>query len=632
MKEFEQQARALVAQMTLDEKISMMVHEAPAIERLGIKAFNWWSESPHGVGRCGVATVFPQSIAMAASFNTELMEVVGNCVADEVRGKYNEYLQQGFTDIYQGLSVCGPVLNIVRDPRWGRTPETYGEDTYLTGRMGTAYVKGMQGTGKYWKTANTLEHFAVHSGPENGRLEWDVDVSEKDLYEIYVAAFGYCIKHGKPAGVMPAYNRFRGVPCCMNEYLMTEVLRNKLGFEGFTMTDAGEVELNYSMQTIAKSFAAMAALCVKAGSDLSITDASLTGNDKVFGHLREAYDQGLIAEQEIDAAVTRIMQVRCKLGMHASDCEFDKIPYDVVDCEKHRRVNYKMAQESIVLLKNDGILPLKKDTKVAVIGPCSDDKLIMMGNYYGYPTHHSTFLDGIRKIAEKPVMFARGVTPTDAYGEKPNDTPAYEAVIAARHADVVIFFMGNNPYDESEECDYDGDRKTIDLPENQKAVYEMVKALGKPMIFVSVGGSVINLSQPDKECNAVLQCYYPGAEGGDAMADILFGNASPSGRLPLTCYASDTDLPPITDYSMENRTYKFFKGTPTYPFGHGLTYSEIEENWLDENTVELTNKGGFDTDYAVLKYEYIPHKSLCGFEKTFLKKGENKVITFRSDR
>ena len=632
MKDFFQEATALVAQMTLDEKINMLQHEAPAIPRLGIKAFNWWSESPHGVGRCGVATVFPQSIAMAASFNTELMEQVGDCVSDEVRAKYNEYIKQGFTDIYQGLSVCGPVLNIVRDPRWGRVPETYGEDPYLTGRMGTAYVKGMQGSGKYWKTANTLEHFAVHSGPENGRLEWDVDVTERDLFETYVSAFGYCIKHGKPAGVMPAYNRFRGVPCCMNKYLMTDVLRHKLGFEGFTMTDAGEVEMNFGMQTLAKTHAEMAALCVKAGSDLSITDKNLTGDGRVYDALREAVTRGLITEEEIDAALTRVMQVRCKLGMHAEDCKFDQISYDVVDCEKHRKLNRKMAQESIVLLKNDGILPLKKDTKVAVIGPCSDDKLIVLGNYYGYPSHHSTFLSGIQKICEKTVEFSRGVTPSDAYGEKANDTPAYEAVIAAKRADVVIFFMGNNPYDESEECDYDGDRKTIDLPENQQAVYEMVKALGKKMIFVSVGGSVINLSRQDSECNAVLQCYYPGAEGGDAMADILFGNASPSGRLPLTVYAKDADLPPITDYSMENRTYKFFKGTPLYPFGYGLTYSDIHENWLDENTVELTNRGPFDSDYAVLKFEYIPHKNLCGFEKVFLKNGETKTVTFRDDR
>ena len=624
---FEEAARKLVGKMTLEEKISQMKHTAPAIDRLGIQAYNWWSESPHGVGRCGVATVFPQSIAMAASFNTDRMQQVGDAVSDEVRAKYNEFKKQGFTDIYQGLTVCGPVLNIARDPRWGRVQETYGEDPYLTGRMGAAYVKGMQGEGQYRKAANVLEHFAAHSGPENGRLEWNTVVGDEDLKKTYLPAFAYCIQQADPAGVMPAYNNFRGVPCCMNSYLLKEVLRNQLGFQGFTESDAGEIEYSYKIQDQAKSLPEMAALCVKAGCDLSIGDAN---EGFAYEHLKEAVDAGLITEEEIDEAVVRIMAVRFSLGMFDPECSYNQIPYDQLDSKENRALNRQMAQESIVLLKNDGLLPLNKKTNVAVIGPNADEKLVLLGNYYGYPTHYSTFLNGIQQQAEGKVLFARGITPFGS-SDKENDTPLYEAVIAAQKSDVVVMLMGLNPVYESEECDFNGDRRDIELPPAQKKLYETVRALGKPIVFVNVSGSCVNLSVQDKECNAVVQCFYPGAEGGRALADILYGQVSPSGRLPLTFYSGEHNLPPIGDYSMANRTYRYYTGQPVYPFGHGLTYSHVTEKWLDDQQVELTNDGDMDTLYSVLRYEFLPEKTLTGFEKVFLRQGETKHVFFRKD-
>ncbi len=622
-KKYKKLAKDLVSKMTLDEKISQLWHTAPAIPRLGVPEYNWWNEAPHGSARCGVATVFPQSIGMAASFNSELLQEVGNAVSDEVRAKYNEYRKQGFTDIYQGLTVCGPVINIARDPRWGRISETYGEDPYLTGRMGAAYIKGIQGDGKYRKADSVVQHYAVHSGPENGRLSVDFDATDEDLFDTYLWAFEYCIKNADPSMILPAYNKFRGIPCCASEYLLKEVLRDKFGFERVTMTDAGEVEYSYKIQDKCKTRAEMAAWCVNNGSDLSIGDDN---EGFVYKHLREAVDKGLISEETITDCVERVFELRFEKGLFANDCEYDNIPYEILECEKHRELNKKISRESIVLLKNDGILPLKRDMKVAVIGPNADEKLVLLGNYYGYPTHTSTFLEGIQKKAEN-IYFARGYTPSFAY-EKENDTPMYEAFIAAEKSDVVVMFMGLDPTVESEECDFDGDKKDLEMPEKQKVLYELVKKAGKPIVYVNVSGSCVNLEKQKDECNALVQCFYPGAEGGEAFAEILFGEASPSGRLPLTFYRDCSELPNIEDYSMKNRTYRFFKGEPVFEFGYGLTYSDITEEWLDEDTVKVSNTGDFDTDYSALKFETEPHKKLVDFKKIFIPKGKTVTVKF----
>ena len=624
-KSFKEQAKELVAQMTLEEKVLQLCHDAPAIERLGIKQYNWWNEGLHGSARCGVATVFPMPIAMASSFNPDLLKKVGEVISDEVRAKYNEFRKQGFTDIYQGLTIFAPMINIVRDPRWGRSQESYGEDPYLMGRMATSFIKGMQGDGKYRKVDTTLKHFAAHSGPENGRLQWNSEVSDKDFDETYSWAFKYCIDNANPSAVMPAYNAFRGTPCCASGFLLTEVLRDRFGFEGIVVSDAGAVEHDFkNFDTGCESLMEFSAKSLEAGCDISIGDEGMG-----FGYkqLVKAVEKGYITEDVITTACERVFEDRVRLGMFADDCEYDNISYDCVDSLENQRINYEMSEESVILLKNDGILPLKQGTKIAVIGPNADEKHVLLGNYYGYPSHYSTYLNGIRKKSKGKVLFARGVTPEGAL-EYENDTPMYEAVFAAEKSDVVVMFMGLNPVIESEECDFKGDRQEIEIPPNQMELYEKVKATGKPIIFVNISGSCVGLSRQDKECNAVLQCFYGGAEAGDAFAKILFGECSPSGRLPVTFYNKGSDLPPMTDYSMENRTYKFFKGKPCYEFGHGLTYSKITESWINENTVEITNEGPFDTKYSVLKFEYVPHKNLVGFEKIFIKVGEKKKVVF----
>jgi beta-glucosidase len=344
----------------------------------------------------------------------------------------------------------------------------------------------------------------------------------------------------------------------------------------------------------------------------------------------DAWESDLITDEAIDTCVERLMEARLRLGMFADDCKYDEIPYSIIECEKHRALNRKMAQDSIVLLKNNGILPLKKEQKVAVIGPNSDSKAVLLGNYNGTPSKYYTFLRGIQQYTDP--TFAEGC---HLYLEKMPDRglTVRSAIVAANNADVIVMFMGIDPSMEGEQgdrynVDASGDKVTLDLPVSQRILYEELKKLGKPIVFVNVSGSCMNLKDQKENCDAVIQCFYPGAEGGLALADVLYGTVSPSGRLPVTFYESLGDLPAFEDYSMENRTYKFYQGTPVFEFGYGLTYSEIEENWLNENTVKLTNKGEFDTAYSVLKFEYIPHKNLCGFKKVFLRKGESMTVIF----
>lgn len=620
---FREKATELVSKMTLEEKLSQMNHDAPAIERLGIPSYNWWSECLHGVARNGTATVFPQSIAMAASFNKERMREVATAISDEIRAKYNENKKQGFTEIFQGITTCSPNINIFRDPRWGRGQETYGEDPTLTGMMAAEYVKGLQGDGKYRKVDATLKHYAVHSGPEADRRAFDIDVTDEELYGTYLAAFEYCIKNADPSAVMAAYNAVKGSPCVASKFLLRDTLRDKFGFEGYVESDANAVEFLDRYHKVTKNSAESAALAAKSGCDLCIGDA--------FKELPAAYEQGLLSEQDIDESVIRLFTARFRLGMFSDDCEYDNIPYDVVDCEKHKALNLQMARESIVLLKNDGILPLDTSKKIAVIGPCADDIAPLLANYCGRASEYVTLLSGIRDKADN-VMYAKGANYCDEpreYDERLDN----EALIIAKKSDVIIMCMGITPAIEGEEVDGNygtegGDKRSIEISEVQKKLYRKLRELGKPMVFVSVSGSCLALSEQDNDCNAVLQCFYPGALGGRALADIIFGVCSPSGRLPVTFYASDSDLPDFRDYSMENRTYKFFKGKPVYPFGHGLTYSDISEDWTDENTAVIKNNGKYDTYYSVLKYSTKPYKKLEDFKKVFIKSGEEITVKF----
>ena len=627
---FRERAEELVSKMTLPEKIAQMTNEAPAIERLGVPAYGWWNEALHGVARSGQATVFPQAIGMAASFDDELMYEVADAISTEVRAKYNEYKKAGETGYYEGLTIWSPNINIFRDPRWGRGHETYGEDPYLTGRMGAAFIKGLQGDGKYRKCDATIKHYAVHSGPERDRHTFNAVVSEKDLYETYLWAFKYCIDNAKPSALMGAYNRTNGEACCASKTLLCDILRGEFKFDGYVVSDCGAIcDINKNHK-LTENEAESAALAVNNGCDLNCGTA--------YQWLKTAVALDLITEDTITEAVTRLFEARFRLGMFDTDCEYDNIPYDVIECDKHRELNLKMARESIVLLKNDGILPFKGDKRIAVIGPNANDREVLFANYNGLPTRCTTFLEGILDAAEGKVTFAEGCELFERHTKKTYSAWANvkkqmmkEAMAVARNSDILVLVMGLHPCIEGEEdrgTHFDGDKTDIELPELQRELFSELAKLGKPMIFVNVSGSCVNLCEQDELCGAVVQCFYPGAEGGRALADILFGKISPSGRLPVTFYRSTDDLPPFEDYNMENHTYKFFKGDPLYPFGHGLTYSEITESWVDDETVELTNKGEYDVDYTVLRYEYIPHKSLCGFKKVKVKVGETVKVKF----
>ena len=623
---FMERAKALVAQMTLEEKMAQMKYNAPAIERLGVPAYNWWNECLHGVARSGVATVFPQAIGMAASFDTDMMYRVATAISDEARAKYNEYKKFGYTDIYQGLTFWSPNINIFRDPRWGRGHETYGEDPYLTGEMGVAFIKGLQGEGKYRKVDATIKHYAVHSGPEELRHSFDARVSEQDLRKTYLWAFKYCIDHAHPSAVMGAYNRTNGEPCCGSKTLLGDILYGEWGFDGYVVSDCGAICDMHRAHKVTANDVESAALAVNNGCQMNC--------GKAYEWLKDAYDQGLVSEETITAAVERLFEARYRLGMFDDDCEYDAIPYEVVDCEQHRALNRKMAQKCMVLLKNDGILPLGKDVRtVAVIGPNADEQSVLLGNYNGTPARYATLLRGIQDGFDGRVIYARGCHVTKPVTDKDGEHPRNEAIIAAQKADVVIMVMGINPTIEGEEGDaYNaakgGDRTDLELPAVQRELVDAIMALGKPTVFVNVSGSCINLEREDKTCNAVLQCFYPGAEGGNALADILFGKVSPGARLPVSFYRSVDDLPAFEDYSMQNRTYKFFTGKCVYDFGHGLTYSEIKETWIDEHTVELYNAGDYDTDYSVLKFDYIPHKCLTAFKCVHIRAGQTLKVTF----
>lgn len=627
---FEERARELVSKMTLAEKIAQLKYDAPAIERLGVPAYNWWNECLHGVARAGSATVFPQAIGMAASFNDELMYEVADAISDEARAKYNEFKKFGKTDIYQGLTYWSPNINIFRDPRWGRGHETYGEDTYLTARMGTAFVKGLQGDGKYRKLDATLKHYAVHSGPEKLRHEFNAKVCKKDLYETYLWAFKYCIEHAKPAAVMGAYNRTNDEACCASKTLLIDILRKEFGFDGYVVSDCGAICDIDEHHKITSTKAESAALAVNNGCELNCGTA--------YGALKAAVAMGLISEETITEAAVKLFKTRFELGMF-DKCEYDNIQYDIVGCEKNRAINLKMAQESIVLLKNDGILPLSTDKKVAVIGPNADSIEALVGNYNGTPIKPYTILRGIQKYVVP--YYAPGCRLVGnierSFAWWADEQFITEAVVAAKNADVVVLCMGLSAEVEGEEMDdYNGyssggDKLTLEFPETQQRLYREIKNLGKPIVFVNISGSCLNLSKPKEECEAVIQCFYPGEMGGLAFADVLFGKVSPSGRLPVTFYKDCDDLPDFEDYSMENRTYKFYKGAPVYEFGYGLTYSDISEKWIDQNTVEVTNCGDYDTDYSVLKFVTEPNKTLSAFKKIHIKKGEIKTIKFEGD-
>lgn len=634
MEMFAQQARELVAQMTLVEKVSQMRYDAPAIERLGIPAYNWWNECLHGVGRSGTATVFPQPIGMAASFDESLLEHVAQAISDEARAKYNQYKTFGETGIYQGLTFWSPNINLFRDPRWGRGHETYGEDPLLTGRMGTAFIRGLQEgeDPKYRKLDATVKHFAAHSGPEAGRHSFNAEVSTEDMADSYLWAFRYCIEHAKPAAVMGAYNRINGEPACASSTYLKGVLYEEWKFDGYVVSDCGAIQDINANHHVTKNEKESAALAVNNGCQLNC--------GKAYHWVKAAVEGGLISEDTVTCAVERLFEARFRLGMFDNDCVYDSIPMNVIECRKHRELNRKMAQESIVLLKNNGILPLNPEKTIAVIGPNADDKTVLLGNYSGTPSHWTTLLRGIQEQARGEVYYARGSVLVEKEALPWAEKPLHEAIYTAKAADVVVLCLGLSPLLEGEEGDAyngadSGDRKDISLPDIQQQLLCAILDTEKPVVLVNVSGGCVDLRQADERCAAILQCFYPGAEGGNALADILFGRVSPSGRLPVTFYRTVEDLPPFTDYSMKGRTYRFFDGKPLYPFGHGLTYADIKEQWTDPYTVRVKNASETATGYSILRYENraladFKHIWLDGHTETevrFLQENENKRQT-----
>ncbi len=782
----------LVSRMTLEEKISQMMNVAPAIPRLGIPEYDWWNEALHGVAFSGNATVFPQAIGLGATFDQKLMSRVATVISDEARAKYNEAQRRGNRNRFYGLTFWSPNINIFRDPRWGRGQETYGEDPYLTGRLGVAFVKGLQGDDpRYLKVVSTPKHYAVHSGPEPERHRFDAATAERDLRETYLPAFRATITEAHAASIMCAYNRTNGEPCCANTHLLDDILRGEWGFQGYVVSDCGAIDDIYRRHQFRKTAEEASALAVKRGTDLECGDS--------YKALVSAVKQGMIAESEIDRAVKRLFEARFRLGMFDPPdmVPYTKIPFSTNDSTEHRQLALEAARESIVLLKNENnTLPLRKDLKsIAVIGPNADDVQVLLGNYNGQPSRATTPLAGIRahvpantrvlnslgtaltevsaipvpgtalrgpngenglraeyfanrnlegvpalQRVDETVNFDWGMSnpapglPADDFSvrwtgkltapvsgkyrigaiaddgariyldgkliaedwtehapttitaevnlaagktydlkmeyyeskigavaklvwqlpEVSSASPYAEAVKVAKEADVSILVLGISSQLEGEEMTVrepgflGGDRTDIALPVRQQALLEAVVATGKPVVVVLLSGSALAVNWANAHVPAIVQAWYPGEEGGAAIADVLFGDYNPAGRLPVTFYKSVDQLPPFANYAMDGRTYRFFRGEPLYPFGHGLSYTRFKYSDLkisqgrvsptDTVTVSATveNSGDRPGDEVVQLYVKdveasvrVPLHSLAGVERVQLKPGERRVVSFQ---
>ena len=652
---FERRVADLVSRMTLEEKVSQMQDVAPAIDRLGIPAYNWWNEALHGVARSGLATSFPQAIGLAATWDDSLIFRMASVISDEARAKHHEYVRHGSRERYQGLTFWSPNINLFRDPRWGRGQETYGEDPFLTGRLAVQFIRGMQGDDpKYLKTIATVKHFAVHSGPEPERHTFDAVVSERDLRESYLPHFAAGIREGHAYSLMCAYNRVLGSAACGSDLLLTDILRGEWGFSGYVVSDCGAINDIDERHKVVPTAAAAAALAVKTGTDLEC------GN--VYAHLVDAVKQGLITEQMIDSAVTRLFHARFRLGMFdpPERVRWARIPISVLDQPAHRALARQVARESIVLLRNAGaLLPLRKDLgTIAVIGPNADNRRMLLGNYEGEPADPITPLRAIREAVSPNtrVLYARGSPlveriPDDSSTPVPPESLLAEAVRVTQQADVVVLCLGLTAGLEGEEMPVQiegfrgGDRTSIDLPAAQERLLERIVAVGKPTVLVLMSGSAVAINLAQEHVPAIIEAWYGGQAAGSALADVLFGDYNPGGRLPITFYKSVEDLPPFDDYRMTGRTYRFFKGTPLYPFGHGLSYTSFAYKNLRTSTgtlcapdtlivrVEVTNTGQRTGDeVAQLYVRHLgskverPIEDLRGYRRVTLKPGETRTV------
>jgi beta-glucosidase len=777
----------LVSRMTLDEKISQMMNGADSIARLGIPDYNWWSEGLHGVANSGVATVFPQAIGLGATWNDSLICQVADVISTEFRAKFNDYQKKNDHGLFKGLTVWSPNINIFRDPRWGRGQETYGEDPYLTARIGVAFVKGLQGSDpKYFKVIATPKHYAVHSGPEPERHHFNAVTDYRDFAETYIPAFKACIVEGGAYSIMGAYQRYLGTPCCASDLLLKELLRDKWHFGGYVVSDCGAINDIYAHHKFVKTPEEAAALAVLAGCDLECGDT--------YKYLKSAVEKGLLKESDIDIAVKRLFTARFKLGLFdpSDRVKYAQIPLSDNDSPAHRKLALKAAHESMVLLKNeDNFLPLKKDIKtIAVIGANANVPEVLYGNYNGISSAPVTPLQGIKNRAPKsteilfdagsdvaddsPILsnipedalsngnkkglkaeyfdnmelkgtpfltrtdknidfdfvsnsplpgkntkfsvrwsgdlsvpetgiYYLGFTGDDGYRVYLDNKLLFESwkdqgpatkkakielvkdtkhklnieyyqnlggaiakfqwtkedknyikriVNMARQADVVVYVGGITPWLEGEEMPIDiegfkgGDRTSLDLPAVQVKILKAIKTAGKPIVLVLLNGSALSVNWADENVNAILEAWYPGEEGGNAIADVLFGFYNPAGRLPVTFYKSVNDLPPFEDYNMKGRTYRYFSSTPLYAFGYGLSYTTFKYSNMvvpksvktDENFtvhIDVENTGKMDGDEVVEMYVKlldtsvpVPIHALKGFKRVHLKAGEKKTVDF----
>ena len=639
--EASRKARELVSRMTLEEKASQLKYDAPAIDRLGIPAYNWWNEALHGVARAGTATVFPQAIGLAAMFDEDLQEKIASVISDEARAKYNGQSSHGDRDIYKGLTVWSPNINIFRDPRWGRGHETYGEDPYLTGRLGVRFIRGLQGNGKYLKTAACSKHFAVHSGPESLRHQFDARVNQKDLNETYLSAFKITVQEAEVESVMGAYNRVNGEPACGSETLLKKTLREKWGFKGHVVSDCWAIRDFHVNHKVTATAPESAALAIKNGCDLNCGNTYL--------HILEALQEGLITEEDITTSCERLFTTRFLLGLFADDCEYDRIPVTDNDTDEHAALALEAAEKSMVLLENDGILPLNPENirTIAVIGPNADSIPALEGNYNGTSSRYVTFLEGLRRYCEKHgirLLYSLGchLFKDRTSGLSQADDRLAEAAMYAEAADVTIACLGLDAGLEGEEGDtgneyFSGDKKDLLIPETQRHLLDTLQKSARKLITVISAGSSLNVPGG----NAKVFTWYPGQAGGTALAELLFGEKNFSGHLPLTFYTDISDLPDFEDYSMANRTYRYFTGKPLYPFGYGLSYTDYSVTKADEagNEIraEVSNNGSYAGDALVQVYvacdsPWAPlHPRLCGFGKVSLQAGETKSVSIRLD-
>ena len=649
-----QRATELVDKMTLEEMAAQLRYDAPAIERLGVPAYNWWNEALHGLARAGTATMFPQAIGLAAMFDTKTIYEVADITSTETRAKYNMSIAKGDRDIYKGLTVWSPNINIFRDPRWGRGHETYGEDPYLTAELGIAFVKGLQQEeqNEYMKVAACAKHFAVHSGPEESRHEFDAIVSEKNLRETYLPAFKKLIQEAGVEAVMGAYNRVNGEPSCGSQTLLLDILREEWGFTGHVVSDCGAICDFHQYHHVTETAAESAAMALKNGCDLNCGQS--------YQSLITAHDLGLINDEDVRTAAIRLFTTRFKLGMFDKDCIYNQIPYTVIEQLAHIEKSLEAAQKSMVLLKNNGILPLDRDkTKtIAVIGPNANSREILKGNYCGTSSHYTTILEGIQDAADSSsrILYSEGChlynDRVEVLSGYPNDRTA-EAVSVAELSDVVILCLGLDATLEGEQGDSNnsyasGDKPDLQLPQSQRDLLQAVLAVKKPTILLLSSGSAIDLTLADQECAAILQTWYCGALGGKAAAQILFGEVNPSGKLPVTFYRSLDTLPAFDDYAMKGRTYRYIDESPLYPFGFGLSYSSVKYKNLQSDTtdgkindgdslvlsVKITNESDLPCDETTQVYvavdgssQAIPHHSLCGFTRTSLAPRETRTVS-----